>query len=190
MAKRIKTRADAEALALSTLKKFKGGKLSLKNRIKLMEAERPEYEIAPEAFESQEIAKREAFGEDPSIVAARTEIEQSVADTMAEAAKVSESGSGLLATLSAINANKSQAYLGLAGQEAGLRSQKLGQLYRQNYAMIEEKDKAFEFNVAAPYAAKLGTLREQKVQRTENWMRAGEAVASLGVSAATAGFGG
>lgn len=168
--------------------KYAAGKGSLKNRIKYMEKTRPKYEIADEAFESQELAKREAFGEDPSIVAARTEIEQGVADTMAEASKVSDSSSGLLATLSAINANKSQAYLGLAGQEAGLRSQKLGQLYRQNYAMIDEKDKAFEFNVAAPYAAKLDAMREQKTQRTENWMRAGEAVAGLGISAATSGI--
>ena len=171
--------------------KYAAGKGTLKNRIKYQEKNRPIYEIAPEAFENQELAKREAFGEDPSIVAARTSLDQGVADTMAEASKVTDSGSGLLSTLSALNANKSQAYLGLANQEAGLRSQKLGQLYRSNYAMIDEKDKAFEFNVASPYASKLGTLRDQKAQRSENWMRGLESVASLGVSAATGGiFGG
>lgn len=154
----------------------------LKKRIQALEANRPVYEIADEAFESQEIAKRQAFGEPTEITTAKTALEQTVADTMGQATKVSESGSGLLATLSAINSQKQKSYLGLASAEASIKSQRLGDLYRSNRAMIEEKDKAFEFNVAAPYADKLSTLREQKAQRTENWMRVADVVGGIATS--------
>jgi len=159
--------------------KYAAGKGSLKNRIKYMEKQRPEYDIATEAIESQELAKRQAFGELPEITAARAGLEAGVAETMGEATKVTESGSSLLATLEAINAQKQKGFLNLAGQEASIRSQKMGDLYRQNYAMIEEKDKAFEYNVAAPYAQKLTGMREQKRQRTENWMKAADIVGGI-----------
>ena len=156
---------------------------SLKKRIKELEAIRPEYEISDEAFETQEIAKRQAFGEVSEITAAKTSLEQSVADTMGQATKISDSGSGLLATLSAISSQKQKSYLGLASTEASIKSQRLGDLYRSNRAMIEERDKAFEYNVAAPYADKLSTLRDQKTQRTENWMRAADIAGGITASA-------
>jgi len=162
--------------------KYERGRGSLKSRIKHMEATRPVYEIAPEAFEAQELAKREAFGEAPEITAARAGLEAGVAETMGEAAKLSESGSGLLGTLEAISAQKQKGYLDLAGQEAAIRSQKMGELYRQQYAMVEERDKAFEYNIAAPYAQKLTGMRAQKTQRTENIMRGIEAAASVATS--------
>ena len=150
---------------------------------KRLEKERPQYEIDDEAFESKEIAKRQAFGEVSEITAAKTSLEQSVADTMGQATKISDSGSGLLATLSAISSQKQKSYLGLASTEASIKSQRLGDLYRSNRAMIEERDKAFEYNVAAPYADKLSTLRDQKTQRTENWMRAADIAGGITASA-------
>lgn len=163
--------------------KYAAGKGSLKNRIKYAEKNRPAYKVADEAFENQEIAKRQAFGEVAEITAAKTSLEQNVADTMGQATKISDSGSGLLATLSAINSQKQKAYLGLAESESVIRSQKLGDLYRSNRAMIDEQDKAFEFNVAAPYADQLTTMRNQKTQRTENIMRGVDAAASIAASA-------
>ena len=156
--------------------------MGLKKRIKELEAARPLYKISDEAFENQEIAKRQAFGEPTEITTAKTALEQNVADTVSQATKVSDSGSGLLATLSAINSQKQKSYLGLASAEASIKSQRLGDLYRSNRAMIDEQDKAFEFNVAAPYADKLSTLRDQKTQRTENWMRVADSVAGIATS--------
>ena len=156
--------------------------MGLKKRIRNLEANRPKYKISGEAFENKELAKRQAFGEATEITSAKTNLDQNVADATSQATKVSDSGSSLLATLSAINSQKQKSYLGLANQEAAIKSNRLGELYRSNRAMIEERDKAFEYNVAAPYADKLSTLRDQKKQRTENWMRVADSVASIATS--------
>ena len=168
--------------------KYASGRGPLKHQIAYWEKNRPTYDIAPEAGEVVEMAQREAFGTPQEIVSARTALDVGVAETMAQAGKMSDSGSGMLATLEAISAQKSGAYLDLAGKEASIRSQRLGDLYRSKYAMIEEKDKAFEYNVAAPYADKVTGLRARKTQRAENWMRLAEGTISAAGSALSGGL--
>lgn len=156
--------------------------MGLNKKIRQLKANRPVYKIPGEAFTNQEIAQRQAFGTPAEIVSANTALNQNVSDAVSQATKVSDSGSSILATLSAINAQKQNSYLDLAKQESAIRNQKLGDLYRSNYAMIDEMDKAFEYNVNTPYTNELDMLQEKKRQRTENWWKAADVVASLGTS--------
>ena len=156
--------------------------------IKKLEANRPKYAINPEAFENVEIAKRQAFGEQNEIVSARTALDQDASDVMAESSKVSDSGTSILAIMEAMNANKMDANVDLAQVEAGIMTQRLGDLYRNKFALIDEKDKAFEYNLAAPYADKLSYQRRIRTQAQENEMRALDSAAASGSTAgSTAG---
>src|SRR5690606_27500033 len=76
-----------------------------------------------------------------------------------------DSSSALLATVAQLDMNKNNALRGLAQDEASLRSQKTGELYGANAAMIDEKDKAWKQNVYAPWELKLNELAAKRRRR-------------------------
>jgi len=141
--------------------------MSLTKKINKLIKERPQYEINQEAFDNQAIATSQAFGRDRSIQAQETQNEQDAANSAAAARDVSSSTSGLLNTIAAINASKMSTNRGLAQDEASIQNQKIQQLYGANNQMIEEKDKAWDFNVNQPYQNKIQALRDRKKSRAE-----------------------
>jgi hypothetical protein len=122
---------------------------------------RPKYKIADEAYDNQAIAKAEAYGRDRAIQGQEQELEQGAANAVAAAKDVTAGTSGLLSTIAAINANKDAATRGLAQQEAQLQMQKKGQLLDVNNQMIDEKDKAWNYNENMPYQMKVAALRDR-----------------------------
>jgi hypothetical protein len=122
---------------------------------------RPKYKIADEAYDNQAIAKAEAYGRDRAIQGQEQELEQDAANAVADVKDVTSGTSGLLSTIAAINANKDQSRRGLAQQEAQLMAQKKGQLLDVNNQMIDEKDKAWNYNENMPYQMKVAALRDR-----------------------------
>jgi hypothetical protein len=121
----------------------------------------PKYVINNEAYQNQAIARQQAYGRDEATMIQEQNLDQDAADTIAEARNVTSSSSGLLSTLAAINANKSGGLRDLAAQEARIKQQNKGQLINVNNQMIDEKDKAWNYNVNMPYQNRIAALRDQ-----------------------------
>lgn len=141
--------------------------MSLNRKLKRLIKNRPTYEINQEAFDNQAIAKSRAFGRDRAIQAQESELEQSATNAVSQAKDVTTSTSGLLNTIAAIQANTASAGRNLAIDEARLQDERVQDLYGVNQAMIDEKDKAFEYNVNMPYQNQIQSLRDRKKARGE-----------------------
>jgi hypothetical protein len=138
-----------------------------KKRLRELKRNRPIYEINPEIYENVEIAKRRAYGQDPSVITAKTNLDVASSEAVSSAQQTSDSGANILAVLSAVNANKQQSFLNLAEYEAGLKSQNISELYQANYALSEEKDKSFDYNINTPYQEEVKEKRERIKAREE-----------------------
>jgi hypothetical protein len=121
----------------------------------------PKYQINAEAYQNQAIARQQAYGRDTATQIQEAQVEQDAADAAFQAAGVTSSTNSLMATLAAINAGKSTARRELAAQEATLQGQRKGQLINVNNQMIDEKDKAWNYNINMPYQMRIAQLREQ-----------------------------
>lgn len=163
------------------------GSRKAKKEIKSLLKNRPKYEIPNEAFENQSTAKSQAYGRDRSIQMQQENINQEAANAASAAKDVSGSTSSLLSTIAAINANKTGQIRGLAQDEAAMQQGKLQNLYATNTAMIDEKDKAWNYNVNMPYQQKLQRANE-KLRRSQMITDSFSGVAiAVGGSAATSG---
>lgn len=132
---------------------------------------RPKYTIQDEAYENQNMARSQAYGRDRAIAGQQKAIEQDASNAMGQAQQVSSSTSDLLSTIAAINSNKNTAIRGLANDEAQIQNQKVGQLYNVNNQMIDEKDKAWNYNTNMPYQMKIAALREKIKYNSEMAMK-------------------
>jgi hypothetical protein len=154
----------------------------LKTRISRAIKNMPKYEIQDEAFENQSMARSQAFGRNRAIQGQEENLDQSAADAASQASDATNSTSSLLSTIAAINANKTAGARGLAQDEAAIQQQNVGQLYNANQAMIDEKDKAWNQNVYAPWAAHLQNLKEKKANRDAKWGSIAGGLLSAGAS--------
>lgn len=121
----------------------------------------PKYKITDEAFENQAIARSEAYGRDRSIQMQEQKLEQDAENAVSSVKDVTSGTSGLLSTIAAIQANKDSTRRDLATSEAQLQAQKKSQLLNVNSAMIDEKDKAWNYNENMPYQMKVAALRDK-----------------------------
>ncbi len=135
-------------------------------------ANAPRYKVQDEAYENQAIARSQAYGRDRSIQMQQENIGQEAANSAYNASRVTGSTSSLLSTIAAINANKNQNLRGLGQDEASLMNQKRQQLYGANNAMIDEKDKSWNYNVNMPYQMKIAALRD-KIQGNSEQINSG-----------------
>jgi hypothetical protein len=161
--------------------------MSLNKKLKKELANAPKYKIQDEAFQNQAIARANAYGRDRSIQAQQTQLDQDAQNAVSSAKDVTSSTSGLLSTIAAIQANKDQTTRGLAQDEAALQQQKLGTLMNTNQAMIDEKDKEWNYNVNEPYQNRIQALRDRKKARGELVGSIIGGVASIGAGLATGG---
>lgn len=127
----------------------------------------PQYTINDEAYQNQAVAQGQAFGMDRGIQTQRQNIEADAATAANQAKNVTNSTSSLLSTIASINSNKNQTLRGLTQDEASLKNQKIQQLYQVNNQMIDEKDKAWNYNVNMPYQMKIAALRDKVKANTE-----------------------
>lgn len=163
------------------------GSRKAKKEIKKLLNNRPKYEIPDEAAENQASARSQAYGRDRSIQMQQENINQEAANAASAAKDVSGSTSSLLSTIAAINANKTGQIRDLAQDEAGMQQGKLQNMYAANSAMIDEKDKAWNYNVNMPYQQRLQRANE-KLRRSQMITDSFTGVAiAVGGSAATQG---
>ena len=151
-----------------TRKASKGG---LKKQMETAIANRPKYEINPEAYENQAIAKSRAFGRDRSIQLAEENVDRDVATNIGQAKNISSNTGAILDTLSSLGTGAQDTKRGLAVNEAQLQNQKFGELYGANNAMIDEKDKAWNYNTNQPYQNTIQMLRDKRKARQEFLMK-------------------
>lgn len=143
-----------------------GGKKNQKALNKLL-ANAPKYKINQEAFENQNIARSQAYGRDRGIQMQQQNLEQDAANATQDVKSITGSTNALLSAISAINSNKNQNIRGLAMDEANLMNQKRQQLYGVNQQMIDEQDKAWNYNENMPYQMKVAALRDRKKANDE-----------------------
>jgi hypothetical protein len=154
--------------------------MGLNKKIKNLIENRPQYQIQDEAYENQALAKNQAFGRDRGIQQAEQNIMTSGADAMGQAQQVSGSTNALLDTFAGITGNQNQALAGLGVDEAQLQSQRMQDVYGGNNAMIDEQDKAWNFNVNEPYQNQMQALRDKKKFRQEMLFKALDTVGAVG----------
>lgn len=164
--------------------------MSLNKKLASLINNRPKYQVNDVAFENQALAEANAFGPDRSIQGQRNQLEQDTADALSRVQQTSGSTSSILSTLAKINDSKNASMRGLASDEAAIQRQKLNDLYATNNALIDEQDKAWNFNVNEPYQNQVQMLRDKKKARQENLWKILDTVGTLGLSAATGGAGG
>jgi len=159
-----------------------GKKKNLNDKLNAAIAARPQYQVNDEAYENQSIAKNQAFGRNRAIQQGEEDVDQSAANAVSQAKGVSGSTAGLLDTIATINSNATGAKRDLAGQESQIKQQNVGQLMDTNQQMIDEKDKAWNFNINEPYQNTIQSLRDKKRFRQELAMKGIDFAASLGSS--------
>lgn len=151
-------------------------------------ANAPKYKINKEAFENKAIAQAEAFGRDRSIQMQQENLAQEAADATTAAKDVTSSSSALLSTIAQINANKNQALRGLSQDEAQLQNQKKRQLYDINNQLIDEQDKAWNYNVNMPFQNRVAMYRD-KIKANQEVQLAGLAYEGQTASAFASAIG-
>lgn len=161
--------------------------MALKKKLQNLIADRPEYTINEEAFDNQSIARARAFGRDPSIRTAEELVDTDVANAIGQAKNISGSTGSILDTLRSISDSGIMSKRNLAMQEAQLQNQKVQDLYGINNAMIDEKDKAWNFNVNEPYQNQIQELRDRRKFRQELLMKTMDLIGSIGGAALTGG---
>lgn len=145
--------------------------MSLRKKLDKLIKNRPKYEIKSEIFDNQAIATNAAYGRSSAVVNAETQVTQNAANAISQAQQSSASGAGLLAAAAGINANSNAANTNLANQEAQIQAEGKQQLMAANAAVIEEKDKAWDYNVNQPYQNKIQELRDRRKARQELLMK-------------------
>lgn len=152
-------------------------------------ANAPKYKITDEAFENQALAKSNLYGRDRAIQMGQENISQSAADASQQARDITSSTSGLMSAIAQINADKNLQLRGLAGEDASQRQGKLGLLMNANNAMIDEKDKAWNYNENMPFQMRVAALRD-KIKTNQELEMAGLAYEGQTVSAFASMMGG
>lgn len=135
---------------------------------------------------NQNLAAARAFGRTKEAQIASEDISQDAANAGAAAANVTNSTSGLLSTIEAIQANSQQQRRGLAAQESQLGDQRL-----QSY--FDEFDKRFNYDVNQPYQMRIKAIVD-KIKHQQQLQQAGVAyeaqTSSSLLSSIGGGFGG
>ena len=161
---------------------------SLKKQIDDLIKNRPKYTIQDEAYENQALAKNMAFGRDRGVMAAENNIETQAADAIGQAQQVSNSSNAILDTIAGVTGNANQNLRDLGVDEANIQASRMRDLYGANSAMIDEQDKAWNFNVNEPYQNQIQELRNRRKARQENIWKAIDTIGGLTLGAKNAGF--
>lgn len=157
---------------------------SLNTKINDLIENRPQYEVQDEAYQNQALAKNMAFGRDRASQQAEQNIMTQGANTMGAAQQVSGSTNALLDTLAGITGSQNQNLRDLGVNEANVQSQRMRDLYGANSAMIDEQDKAWNFNVNEPYQNQVQALRDRKKFRQELLFKGLDTIGAIGGVAA------
>lgn len=136
---------------------------------------RPKYNINSEAGTNQAIAGNQAayannqlYGQDQTKMLADQQVDANMANGVNAAQQSSNSTAGILSAIAGMNTGANQAKRqnaidasGRLQDKQGLAMQANSQLMGANNAMIDEKDKAWNFNVNEPYQNLIAMKRDK-----------------------------
>ena len=88
----------------------------------------------------------------------------------------------MLDTIAAINSNTTQSKRDLAGQESQIKQQNIGQLLDVNNQMVDEKDKAWNYNINEPYQNIVQAQRDKRKYDQEQGNKTMDFAASIASS--------
>lgn len=132
---------------------------------------RPKYQIQPEVEQNKALATIGAFGQNPAIAAGNAMADQTAAQDINTAQQYSSSTGSILNTLKAINSNRNKTKQGLAISDAEMRAQGRNNLLNTNKDIIDEYDKAWNYNVNEPYQNAVAQNRDIQKSVTENFWK-------------------
>lgn len=121
----------------------------------------PKYQVQDEVYQNKNLAEGQAFGQNRALQMQQQNVSQEASNAGAQARDVSSSTSDLLSTVAAINANKNTTLRGLGQDQAAVQQQNMQTLYGVNNQVIDEQDKAWNYNQNMPYQMKIAALRDQ-----------------------------
>lgn len=154
-----------------------------KNRKRLQKelANAPKYKIQDEARQNQTLAKANAFGRDRAIQQAQEDVIQGNENAVSQAKDVTNSTSSLMGTIAQLQGMKNNALRSLAQDDAAMRQQKLLNLQGANEAMLDEKDKAWNYNVNMPFQNRVAMYRD-KIKMGQEMQMAGSSASAQSFS--------
>lgn len=132
---------------------------------------RPKYTVNPEVDQNKEISTNAAFGQNPAIAQGNAIADQTAAEDINTAQQYSNNTGNILNTLRAINSNRNKTKQGLALSDAEMRAQARQNLLGTNKDIIDELDKAWNYNVNEPYQNKIAQNREMQKEATESFWK-------------------
>lgn len=124
-------------------------------------ANAPKYKINQEAFDNQAIARGQAYGRNTAIQMGQENNDAAANNAANQARDVSSSSSALMNAIQQIQSGRNAANRGLAIDDASIRQQNVQNLQNVNNQMIDEKDKAWEYNVNTPFQNRVAQYRDQ-----------------------------
>lgn len=160
---------------------------SLNRRINDLIENSPQYQIQDEAYENQALAKNMAFGEDRGLMQAEENIRTQSANAIGNVQQVSNSTQAIIDAMANITGQENQSLADVGVQKANVQSDRMRDLYGANNAMIDEQDKAWNFNVNEPYQNQVQALRDRKKFRQELLGKAIDTVGGIAGAGAQAG---
>lgn len=132
---------------------------------------RPKYNVNPVTDENKALASGAAFGVNPSTRMGIAQAEQDAAEDVNTAQNYSANTGSILNVLRSVNSQKNatvRAYMGdNSNQQAIGRSQLIG----ANKDIVDEQDKAWNFNTNLPYQNAVAQNRETQRGGAENYWR-------------------
>ncbi len=132
---------------------------------------RPKYKIQPEAEQNKAFGLQATFGQNAAISQGNSMADQTAAQDINTTQQYSSNAGTILNTLKAINNNRNQTKQGLAISDAQLRAQGRNTLMGANNAMIDEQDKAWNYNINNPYQNQIAANRDFTKGSTENFWK-------------------
>lgn len=159
-----------------------GSKRNQKKLDKLLK-NAPKYNINQEAYDNQALARGAAFGRDRSIQMQQAQQDQQTVDATSAVKEVTNDTSSLLGAIAAIQAGRDVNTRNLASDEAQLQNQKMQQLLTVNNQMIDEKDKAWNYNTNMPFQMKVASLRDRVKANNELLLKGVDAQAQTDAAA-------
>ena len=154
---------------------------------------RPTYTISPEAYENQALAAQEAFGTSPAVQRGIDTIDQNAAQDVNTAQQYTSNTNSILNLLRSINSNRNASMRDILGQSANIQAGGRRNLMGANTAMIDERDKAWNYNVNQPYQNQIAAARDFQKSQEENFWKMLDTASSIytgGLSKMGGGFSG
>jgi len=132
---------------------------------------RPNYNLQDEASQNKALGMGAAFGQNRAITEGNSMADQTASQDINTAQQYSSNAGTILNTLKAINNNRNQTKQGLSISDANLRASGRGTLMGANSGMIDEADKAWNYNVNQPYQNQVAANRDMMKGNTENFWK-------------------